>query len=104
MIEEAKKAGYEVILFYLWLNSADLAIERVRQRVNKGGHNIPTDVIKRRYLKGIENLPKFMQLVEDWYIFDNSGSHYSEIAKQENGVKEITNFDLFSKITDNATR
>lgn len=103
-IEEARKAGYEVILFYIWLNSADLAIERVKDRVMLGGHNIPAEVIKRRYIKGLMNLPKFMKVVNEWYIFDNSGSNYFEVAKKELEVEEITNFDLFTKIVGDVTR
>lgn len=100
-IEKAKQAGYEITLFYIWLDNADLAIERVNDRVTLGGHSIPVHVIQRRYLKGIKNLPKFMNVVKDWFIFDNSGSNYIEVAKKENGVEEITNFDLFTKIIGN---
>ena len=48
LIEKAKELGYEVTILYFWLNSPDLAIKRVRDRVATGGHNIPVDVIKRR--------------------------------------------------------
>lgn len=55
-IIEAKQNGYEVTLLFFWLNNIDLAIERVATRVQEGGHNIPTDVIIRRYKRGIINL------------------------------------------------
>lgn len=48
-INEAKIAGYKITLIFFWLNSADLAVSRVRSRVKEGGHNIPEDVIRRRY-------------------------------------------------------
>jgi predicted ABC-type ATPase len=56
MIEVAKLNGYTVKLAYLWLNNVDLAIERVNARVKEGGHNIPEEVIRRRYKKGLFNL------------------------------------------------
>jgi predicted ABC-type ATPase len=55
MIEVARLNGYNIKLAYLWLNNVDLAIERVNARVKEGGHNIPEDVIRRRYKKGIFN-------------------------------------------------
>ena len=60
-------------LVYFWLNSVDLAIERVLQRVLAGGHNIPEDTIRRRYLSGIKNLSEIYLPISDyWMIFDNS--------------------------------
>jgi len=97
-IEAAKAKGYDVTLFYIYLNSVDLAKERVKQRVNKGGHNIPTEIIERRYFRALQNLGKFMQLADAWYLFDNSGSEYENIAKMNSGKKEIYNFELYSEI------
>ena len=59
LIKLAKLAGYEIILFFIWLENFQLAKSRVSSRVRKGGHNIPEDVIERRYAKGIENFSKF---------------------------------------------
>src|SRR6187551_1752960 len=55
-IELARAKGYTVNLLFFWLNDVNLAIERVRTRVIEGGHNIPEEVIIRRYKKGIKNL------------------------------------------------
>lgn len=57
-IREAQSKGYMVTLVYFWLNSPELAIERVKTRVISGGHNIPEDVVRRRYNAGINNLSK----------------------------------------------
>jgi predicted ABC-type ATPase len=56
LIDKAKKLKYDVILIYFWLESIELAEQRVKARVKSGGHNIPEDVIKRRYYRGIKNL------------------------------------------------
>lgn len=97
-IKFAKFSGYDVTLFYVWLNSAELSKERVRARVLKGGHNIPIDVIERRYGKSTKNLPKFMDVVDDWYIYDNSESYYELIAKFVNDEQTIQNHVVFNKI------
>lgn len=73
LINRAHKLGYLVHLLYIWLSSPQLAIKRVAQRVSEGGHNIPKDVIIRRYHHGISNLFNlFMPIVDTWTIIDNT--------------------------------
>lgn len=55
-VREAQKLGYRVTLLFYWLDSIELAKKRVETRVEEGGHDIPADVIERRYVKGISNL------------------------------------------------
>jgi predicted ABC-type ATPase len=98
IIEKAKGKGFDVTLFFVYLESAEMAIERVALRVEKGGHHIPKDVIERRYLKGLKNFPKYASRVNDWYLLNNSGRDYQIIAKFTEGTKEITNFEIYNKI------
>ena len=73
LIQRAQNAGYKVSLIYFWLNSPELAVNRVLQRVNEGGHNVPMDVIYRRYQAGINNLFQiYMPRVDYWLLADNS--------------------------------
>jgi len=73
-IENWKSQGYEVILFFLKLPNEEMAIQRVRLRVAEGGHNIPENVIKRRYQKGWQNFQNhYKHRVDAWVVFDNSG-------------------------------
>ena len=82
-ILEAKRNNYTVTLLFFWLQSIDLAIERVRTRVTEGGHNIETSTIKRRYVNGIKNLFEiYMVLVDEVMIFDNSGGKPELIAEK----------------------
>ena len=99
-IKEAKLKGYEVVFFFVWLNSIELAKQRVAVRVTKGGHNIPADVIERRYNKGLHNFSKYVVKADAWYIYNNSGKQYELIAKSIAGEPEIFNFDIYSKITN----
>lgn len=72
LIEKAHKNGYEVTVIYVAIKNADMAIERVNQRVKKGGHGIPANVIKKRYKQSHDNLPIVTGKVEKVYVFDNS--------------------------------
>ncbi|WP_436416368.1 zeta toxin family protein [Petrimonas sp.] len=82
-IIDAQNLGYDVILVFFWLKNVDLAHERVRKRVLEGGHNVPKDVIDRRYISGIKNLFSiYFELADEVLIFDNSeGKHLSVAAK-----------------------
>lgn len=80
-IKTAKEKGYHVTLLYFWLQSIELAIERVRSRVLEGGHNIENDVIRRRYMNGIKNLfDIYLPIVDEVLIFDNSEGKHNLIA------------------------
>ena len=73
LIRRAKELEYSVSLLFLWLESPENAICRVALRVSEGGHNIPEDVILRRYYAGLNNLfHLFMPIVDYWMLVDNT--------------------------------
>ena len=98
-IREAKSVGFDVLFFFVHLNSYQLAQARVAYRVSKGGHNIPLDVIERRYYKGLKNFNAYKAVADDWYVFDNSGTEYALVAKSVAGETEIINFEIYQKLT-----
>lgn len=74
MIPEWQQMGYSVKLVFLYLPDVAIAIERVKYRVEQGGHNIPEKIIRRRYEKGWRNFQSlYKHLVDAWILFDNSG-------------------------------
>ena len=82
-IIEAKRNGYNTTLLFFWLKNSDLAKERVKTRVLEGGHNIESNVIERRYLKGIINLfDIYLPIVDQVLIFDNSEGNHKLVAEK----------------------
>jgi predicted ABC-type ATPase len=78
----AKEKGYTISLLYFWLNDVNLAIERVKTRVNEGGHNIPEKIIRRRYSRGIINLTsKFIDVCDYWIVINNSSRPFTFVAE-----------------------
>lgn len=89
-VERAQAKGYFVTLLYFWLPTPEQAIERVATRVSEGGHNIPSDVIRRRYANGIKNLTTlYTPICDFWTIYDNSSAD-EEIKIVASGEKNIT--------------
>ncbi len=100
LIRDAQDRGYFVTLVFFWLSSPELAIERVKTRVNSGGHDIPVDVIRRRYKAGIENLSKlYLPVCDYWLIIDNSEPPFTIVAEGfKTEILEITNSNIYNQI------
>ena len=80
-VKMAQAAGYTVTVLYFWLNSPELAIERVKARVEAGGHNIPEETIRRRYKVGIDYFfHDYAPICERWVLADNSQIPFRVIA------------------------
>lgn len=75
-IQQWQAQGYRVSLYFLSLPDADTAVARVAERVRQGGHHIPEPVIHRRFIAGMKNfIQHYRNRVDDWALYDNSGSH-----------------------------
>jgi predicted ABC-type ATPase len=85
MIRAWRKEKYQIKLFFLSLASSEEAIARVAERVAQGGHNIPDEVICRRFLSGLQNFRTIYRLeVDFWHWYDNSDYAFKLIDEGEN--------------------
>lgn len=81
LVRRAQTKGYQVNVLFFWLRTPELALQRVAERVASGGHNIPEDIVRRRYVAGISNLFRiFIPEVDFWNIYDNSQKPRIQIA------------------------
>lgn len=102
IVLQAKRLGYETTVLYFWLNSPELAIERVRDRVASGGHNIPDAVVRRRYVMGLQYLfDHYIPEMDRWILADNSKPPFSVVAEGSKDViyiKDIEKYQLIQHI------
>ncbi len=104
-IEELKAQGFKFHLLFLWLESPELAILRVAERVSAGGHNVPETTIRRRYERGLQNFFKLYQPIADtWALFDvNVIDKLVLVASGGNGSEtEIFDDNLWQRICERA--
>lgn len=95
LVKRAQHLGYTVNLLFFWLDSPEMAVQRVAQRVKEGGHNIPTDVIYRRYKLGLQNLFNlYKDIVDFWVLADNASNPRKIIATKD----EILDIELYNTI------
>lgn len=95
---DAVNAGWQVDLNFLWLDSVELAHQRVAVRVATGGHDIPGKVISRRYFRGMQMLPIYCKEVSRWTIFDNSGRESAIVASGSKSETKIEKNEIFQEI------
>ncbi|MBO5835613.1 MAG: hypothetical protein J6R12_06195 [Bacteroidales bacterium] len=105
-IKWAKTLGYRIYLYFVSTKDVQINIERVAQRVNQGGHDVPKEKIERRYIKSLENLYDTVKLCDRAYLFDNSGETWVYLAEfdqdtlvlHESNVPAWLNDNLLSKM------
>jgi predicted ABC-type ATPase len=99
LIKTAREKGYKVTLLYIWLRSPETAMKRVTSRVAHGGHNIPADVIRRRYDRGLFNLHNLYTSVCDrWIVVDNGTVTPRLISEGGMGTDAIQPSEFAQKI------
>ena len=73
-LRELRSSGYRAHLIFLSLPDPDLAVARVAERVRRGGHHVPEDVVRRRFRAGLKNLlGQYPDTVDSWQVYDNAG-------------------------------
>jgi predicted ABC-type ATPase len=91
--------GYEIHFFYLWLSDVELALDRVRERVLTGGHDVPEAVVRRRFYRSIGNfLTNYRNFAESWTVFDNSGETPTIVAFELDHKLSIIRSEEYRKL------
>jgi predicted ABC-type ATPase len=98
-----KRHGYYVHMLFLWLESADLAMDRVAARVRVGGHDVSEATVRRRYERGLGNFFRlYLPLVDSWQMFDNSRAGRPRLVASGRGGRapEVANPSLWRRISE----
>ena len=99
LLKKLKEERYKLHLFFLWIPGPQLAIERIKERVSEGGHDVPVQDIRRRFDRSIANFFKLYQpLLDSWIVFNNSDIIPTLIAKSKDGKLFIFDGQLFNNI------
>ncbi len=105
MIVKSRAQGYSVTILYFWLNSPELAIERVRARVASGGHNIPDEVVRRRYMAGLHYFFNvYRQMADRWILADNSQIPFKVVAEGQKDLLTIKDEETYNIISEMAEK
>ena len=100
LLQDCRNSGWRISLIYLWMPSPEYSIARVAHRVSHGGHSIPEEVIRRRYVSGLWNMRHlYLPLADDATIYDNRDRALRIIARRApNAPLRVVDEELWSKI------
>ncbi|HZK75992.1 MAG TPA: zeta toxin family protein [Candidatus Kapabacteria bacterium] len=99
LISQAQSTGYSVTLDYLNLNSVELSLERIIRRVKAGGHNVPEEIVRRRFDRSLVNFFQlYRDLADHWEFWDNSASEYQLWASGTKSETLIREEHLYNQV------
>ncbi|MCX5700852.1 MAG: AAA family ATPase [Candidatus Omnitrophica bacterium] len=103
-----KKQEYAIVIFYLFVHPVELLIERIKERVKKGGHEVlPEDVIRRYYRSANNFWNLYRQFSNEWAIINNNESRYRNISVGDKNIFQVVDnqeFSIFEEVTKNAKK
>lgn len=104
-LREMKTRGYAIHIIYLWLPSSDLALWRIHERVERGGHDVPEKDVRRRFGRSLRNLFQlYRPLANTLHFFDNSGEEPALIFQEEEGDASIFQRDIYNLVLQEAVQ
>jgi predicted ABC-type ATPase len=99
IVEGLLEQGWDVTIYYLWIPSIEFSIQRVKERVLQGGHNIPKEALIRRYNRSLHNLMQiYVTLSCSVFCLDNTQNIPDLVFQSKNGKIKINNKSIMQKI------
>ncbi|MBN1424507.1 hypothetical protein JXA88_08120 [Candidatus Fermentibacteria bacterium] len=99
LIRSIRVTGYRAHMFYLWIPSAEMAVARIRDRVDQGGHDVPETDVRRRYSRSLRNLfCVYRKELDSLHFFDNSTAEPRMVFHEEQGEVTIIDRRLYDRI------
>jgi len=100
MIGKAKRCGYDVTIAYVFVDSPEMCLERIRVRVENGGHDIPAEDVVRRYGRSKSNFVSvYAPLADHWVLYYNGGAEIALVA-HGNGLRNVINKERFDSFME----
>ena len=101
LISQARSKGYRVSIIFLFTDSASILVERIRNRVAKGGHDVPAaDVIRRLERRRRNFIRNYKDLVDSWTLIYNTEGRFIDVAMRDNGEEQIFDEGLFARFVN----
>ena len=100
-IESLQTKDYRISIIFLFVESLEILIERIAERVKKGGHFVPDEDVRRRFVRGKQNFWEvYKNLVDSWNLFYNMNDSFGKIAAGEQDKTVVINEYLFRKFLE----
>lgn len=97
LLRQAKDAGYEIHAVFVLTCSSDINVRRVQERVLSGGHDVPEEKIRSRYIRSLKNLSRLVRIADRTRVIDNSGTEPALICEVNGGTVRIWETEHWTK-------
>lgn len=96
-IQQAKQNGYRVVIIYTFVDAVETCLERIKARVRNGGHPVPEEDVRRRFMRSRENFwHRYTPVSDQWMIYFNGGNDITLVAQQQGAEVEIISENLYT--------
>jgi predicted ABC-type ATPase len=106
-LQRAKQIGFEITIVFVYLNSDDTSVARVRERVRRGGHNVPEADIRRRFRRCFQNFwHRYRQIADYWHVYYNFSRDFKPVASGQGDailVRDASAFDRFLQFAEDVS-
>lgn len=100
-LQRARDAGYSITIVFVYLDSASTCIDRVRQRVRRGGHHVPDEDVRRRFARSCDNFWHiYCKIADQWVVYYNAGSRFVEVVFGYPDGFAVCDDDLFHRFLE----
>lgn len=97
-IKKAKDHQYKIVVYFVFVDSIGLSLKRIKNRVKNGGHDIPKEIVKRRFKRTFSNFVNlYAPLADEWYVINNT-SKPTEIAFKKGNKEQIIDSTIYKKM------
>ena len=97
-IRQAQQNGYNIILIYVFLESVEQNLARIKMRTQLGGHNVPKTDVVRRYKRSLKNFWDLTHIITNWKLYYNGGTRFQLVARHDSKDLEIIDLGLYNKM------
>ncbi len=97
-IKQAKQLKYDIVLVYVFLESVEQNLARIKMRTQLGGHNVPKQDVIRRYTRSIENFWELTHIIPNWKLYYNGGTKFQLVAQHDSKKLEILDSQIYNKM------
>jgi len=96
-----RKRDYQINIIFIFAESSEILIERIAERVKKGGHFVPDEDVRRRFMRGKENFWNiYKDLADSWSLFYNTNDSFKKIAAGEENKIITIDENLFENFLE----
>lgn len=98
-LKKAKEEGYKIVIYFVFVETINLSLQRIKQRVLTGGHDVPAKIVKRRFERTFDNLKRlYLPLADEYFLINNTNSKARVVAEFKKGKLNVIDSKQYKEV------